>query len=416
MKNIIVLIFISFSLPLYSSECDKFNLNKEDLNDPELIARIPLPVIAHYQQGEVLEKDILGDFSLLKKAKTASKKIFWTLKNQDHKIKIFEEMVESGKGCAEELFSKTYNQKNQDVLLSLKAVRSNDLQQVTNSHLSEDQKKILTSKLEAHKIYVEGHQNPIKTKKFVLMVNQIMIDELENGITPKYGKIHDWSNEFKKSSLAKKSVLAKFGKLLIALSRGETSQYLISGTEERLEEWILSNDLNSIYPHDMLKSSYQINNGDMYLTLLTIENVLNRYWRINDRENLPITKRLKPIINSFGGNGDKFGSWYHLFGIILYGYAEGPISGKIIGTIESMGSHILGKFEDEKQEDYINSVGGIIGGKIAHSIKNLTFEKIKSDSTRLSADYYLDLNEDFSERLENLFKDRNTLWKENLLL
>lgn len=397
------LFLISFSV--YAGECDKFQISKADLNNPRAIEKMPEIVLTHYQQTNVTDNDFIADISLLRKAQSTPKKIWWTLTDSSNKkMKNFDDSMESGKACAEELFSKTYDMNDRPLPVEpvLREVRSGDLEQIAKSRISEEKKKSLVEQLKLQKLYLEGHKNPIRADQFAYMIDQIMIDGLLEGITPKYGTIHEWSKEFKSSKAAKYSLMAKFSKLLMALSRGETSQYMLSGAEEQLEEWILSQEISSLYPHDLIRTSYRINDGDMYLTLLTIENVLNRYWRVHNRQDLPVTIRLRPIINSFGMDGDNFGSWYHLFGIMLYGYAEGPLNSKAIGSIESLGSHVLSGFADERQEDFVNSKGSIIGARVARSIRAESYEKIGSDKSRLDPSYYLDLNEDFSKRIEKL--------------
>src|SRR5688572_27196905 len=111
MKTILFLIFISLSSTIYSNECNKYNISIKALNNAETIEQIPVAVLAHYQQAEVLEKDIVGDFSLLRKANTLSKKLYWSFKNDTNKTNNFMAMIESGRGCAEELFVKTYDEK-----------------------------------------------------------------------------------------------------------------------------------------------------------------------------------------------------------------------------------------------------------------------------------------------------------------
>lgn len=402
MKKLFLALTIISSLASFASDCDQFNVTREDLLDVKKIEKMSESILAHYQQTEYMPKDVVGDFSLYFKAASTPKKIFWTLKNDMPKRVNFWKFIESGKGCAAEIFNRIYNQSPSDFLSPTKELRSKDLEFVTNSKLSEDQKNLIITKLQARKIYLEGHQNPFKMNQFQEMLGQIILEGKEEGISPKYGEPHDWSEEFKKSATGKKSIMAKFSKILLALSRGETSQYILSGTEKELETWIYNQDLNSIAPHDMIKASYKINKGDMYLTILTIENVLNRYWRISNRDNLPITRRLVSIINTFGHNGDVFGSWYHMFGMMLYGYVEGSFKAKTIGTIETLGSMILSKFEDEKQENYVNSKGGVIGGRLAKMIQDKTYNKLEFNSDRMDINYYMNLNEDFSDRLEKI--------------
>lgn len=405
MKTIITTVLFSLSLSVYAGECEKFKISKADLNNPRAVEKMPESVLTHYQQAEATESDFLADISLLRKGQSTPKKIWWKLTDSSNKkVDNFVADMSNGRGCAEELFSKLYdaNDKSLPFPAIERQVRNRDLEQLAKSKISEEKKIALTEKLTQQKIYLEGHTNPIKAKEFAYMIDQIIIDGLVDGITPKYGKVHEWSEEFKNSKSKKYSVMGKFSKLLIALARGETSQYMLSGTEEQLESWILDQEVNSLYPHDLIKASYKINDGDMYLTLLSIENVLNRYWRVHNRRDLPVTIRLKPIINSFGQDGDNFGSWYHMFGIMLYGYVEGPLSARTVGGVESLGSHILGKFEDEKQEDFVNSQGAIIGARVARSIRADGYMEIRRDKSRLNPNYYLDLNEDFSARIEKL--------------
>lgn len=405
MKTLISTVIFSLSISAYAGECEKFNISKADLKNPLAVEKMPESILTHYQQVEATESDFVADISLLRKAQSTPKKIWWKLTDSsDSKVNNFVKDMTSGRGCAEELFTKLYdaNDKSLPAAKVERVVRSRDLDQLAKSKISDEKKATLTEKLQQRKIYLEGHTNPIKAKEFAYMIDQIIIDGFNEGITPKYGTIHDWSAEFKASKSKKYSAMGKFSKLLIALARGETSQYMLAGTEEQLESWILDQEVNSLYPHDLIKASYKINDGDMYLTLLSIENVLNRYWRVHNRQDLPVTIRLKPIINSFGQDGDNFGSWYHMFGIMLYGYVEGPLSARTVGGIESLGSHILGKFEDEKQEDFVNSQGAIIGARVARSIRGNGFQEIKRDKSRLNPSYYLDLNEDFSARIEKL--------------
>jgi hypothetical protein len=400
MKIFLTTTLLLLNLNLLANECDQYKVTKEDLLNPMKIEQIPEAILAHYQQSEFRPIDTIGDFSLFRKAASTPKKIYWTLTNNLKKRNQFAEKISKGKNCAEELFEITYNDNPNSSNTINRKVREKDLQQILESDLSEDKKVAIVAKLQSFNIYLEGHSNPIKTNQFVDMIQMIIAKGYEKGINPSFGQPHDWSDEFKNSNLAKKSIMASFSKVLLALSRGETSQYLLSGHEIELEEWILEKEIESLYPHDLLEKSYELSKGDMYLTILTIENVLNKYWRANNRATLPITIRLKPIINSFGSNGDVFGAWYHLFGMMLYGYVEGSVSGKTVGTIETLGSHILSKFEDEKQEDFVNSKGGVIGGRIAHLIKSKNQIKIEIDENKLNPEYYLNLNENFIERLK----------------
>lgn len=254
-------------------------------------------------------------------------------------------------------------------------------------------------------IELEGHKAPFKVKNMANMMKQVIVEEYQQkGTVPQEGKIHKWSESTHKEMKKKFPVFARMPKLLVALSRGSTSSYMVTGTEENLSEYILSRPVNSINLEEMFRASYRINNGDVYQSILTIENVLSRYWLTPDREKRAITTRLKDITN-FNYKTDKFGSWYHLFGIMLYGYAHGGLGAKIVGNLESLGSHIMDKFKvDEKQEDIINNRGGAIGARLRRFVKNGEYKDFKSDSSLTEEACYMDLDEDFSKRLEKAIK------------
>ena len=55
---------------------------------------------------------------------------------------------------------------------------------------------------------------------------------------------------------------------------------------------------------------------------------------------------------------------------MLYGYVEGPLTARIAGNVESVGSWILSRFADEDQEDAINDRGGVIGGALAQAVQS----------------------------------------------
>lgn len=252
-------------------------------------------------------------------------------------------------------------------------------------------------------IVLEGHQAPFKIKNLTLMMKQVISEENQRGLPPKRGEIHEWSKETHKNLKNQFPIFARMSKLLVALSRGVTSRYMISGTEEELKDYILSQPENSISLEQMFRASYRINKGDVYLTLLTIENVLSRFWIHKDRSRLAITTRLKDITN-YNYKTDKFGSWYHLFGMLLYGYAEGGLKARFVGNIETVGSQILGRFKDERQETYINDRGGPVGARLRRFIEKDQYQNFEQDPRYLEEDFYMNLDEDFSQRVKRKIK------------
>ena len=257
-------------------------------------------------------------------------------------------------------------------------------------------------------IELEGHKAPFKVKNMANMMKEVIVEEFQQkGTIPQEGKVHKWSESTRKELKKRFPLFARMPKLLVALSRGSTSSYMVTGTENSLSEYILSRPINSINLEEMFRASYRINNGDVYQTLLTIENVLSRYWLTPGREKRAITTRLKDITN-YNFKTDKFGSWYHLYGIMLYGYAHGGLGAKIVGNLESFGSHVMGKFkEDEKQEDIINNRGGAIGANLRRFVKNQGYKDFKSDPSLVEEACYMDLDEDFSKRLAKALKKQD---------
>lgn len=249
-------------------------------------------------------------------------------------------------------------------------------------------------------VELEGHKAPFKSKNLALMMKQVITEEYyKNGIEPQEGKIHVWSDDVKKKLRKKFVFFSRMSKLLVALSRGSTSYYMVTGTEGQLKDYILSRPMDSVSLEEMFRASYRINKGDVYLSLLTIENVLSRFWLTPQREKRAITTRLKNITN-FNYKTDKFGAWYHLFGIMLYGYAEGGLKAKIVGSIETLGSRIMARFADERQETYINSRGGVVGGSLRRFMKKKEYESFEANSDYIKEEFYLDLDEDFSKRIK----------------
>jgi len=58
------------------------------------------------------------------------------------------------------------------------------------------------------------------------------------------------------------------------------------------------------------------------------------------------------------------------------------------------------RFEDERQETYINSRGGRVGARIHRFIEKKAYEKFDLNEEYIKEEFYLNLNEDFSKRLK----------------
>lgn len=207
-------------------------------------------------------------------------------------------------------------------------------------------------------------------------------------------------------------------KLLAALSLGVTSRVLYTGGERSLLEYMSAQPESSVQFHTLFERAYKLHNGDVYLTLLTLENTFSRWWRTANRENLMTTRKLANFTNSYLGKDDKYGAWYHFFGIALLGLVEGELANSI-AEMESEGSTALNKInnrtEDESQESIVNAVGANFGIRLALLMKDVegltSQEKISKISQKynvqsdiamqqaLTPGNYLILDEDFRDRL-----------------
>ncbi|OIO02973.1 MAG: hypothetical protein AUJ51_05190 [Elusimicrobia bacterium CG1_02_56_21] len=269
--------------------------------------------------------------------------------------------------------------------------------------LPQEEKERLLVQLRNSKLHIEGRLNPFRKKEMLNMLKQIITEEMQNGLQPRFGEPHEWSPEFMRYCREKGELLPlTFSKLLTALASGVTSRHFKTGTEAGLIEYILSRGEGSVTMDQVFRRSYQLSNGDVYLAILTIENILSDNWRHPRRDKLAVTRKLANISNFYQGKGDKYGAWYHFHGIMLYGYVRGGFRAALIGGIETAGSHVLSGPNDqnEQQEDYVNSTGGKIGAKLARVIRNSLYRGFVPDRNYCDPAVYLDLGEDFRDRLE----------------
>jgi len=242
---------------------------------------------------------------------------------------------------------------------------------------------------------IEGRQNPIKSNEIIKMFKQIITQENNKGIKAKVGEFHKWSREYKKENRKTISIW-QGSKLFLTLAAGTTSRFLVTGGEDDLINWILRQENNSIEIHEIFRRSYQIHNGNIYLSLLGIENVLSRYWKVKNRGNLLLTKKLTSITNHFEGRGDKFGAWYHFFGMMTFGYAtKSAFKSSAVGRIESFGSFITSKLRREFQEKWINKKAGPIGAKLRKAVESGKAMNFVEKINYLDSSKYLDLTETY---------------------
>ncbi|WP_413292952.1 hypothetical protein ACLSU7_16270 [Bdellovibrio sp. HCB185ZH] len=243
-------------------------------------------------------------------------------------------------------------------------------------------------------ISIQGRESPLYLESFEKTLTQVIQEESRRGLPPLFGIAHEWSAAYKN-----KHMMSQGSKLLVALALGFTDRFMITGKEENLRQWILTENYESITLPELFRASYRINHGDVYLTLLTIENVLANNWRFIDRESLPITKRLRPISSGHNYKGDRYGTWYHFFGMILYGYVHGGTQAKVIGKIEALGSNMLSPDLNQTQKQWFNILGGYVGAHLKKVIRDKTYKTFVGSKTFLQESYYLNRREDFRDRL-----------------
>ncbi len=268
----------------------------------------------------------------------------------------------------------------------------------------EDEKQRLLVQLRNSKLHIEGRINPFRKKEMLNMYKQILVEERAKGLEPRFGLPHEWSPEFMKYCREKGELIPlTFTKLLTALASGITSRHFKTGTEEDLIAYILSREEGSVTMDQLFRASYRLTGGEVYLAILAIENILGDNWRHPDRDKLAVTRKLANISNFYQGKGDKYGAWYHFHGIMLYGYVRGGLRAALIGGIETAGSHVLNSAHDagdEQQEDYVNSTGGKIGARLAKAVREKLYEAFTPDKNYCDPNVYLDLSEDFRDRME----------------
>ncbi len=247
-------------------------------------------------------------------------------------------------------------------------------------------------------LIIEGRQSPFDVDKITEAFSMV-VSRYSKSHEVTAGVCHEWSPSMLEKHSKDLKVTKRMNKILAALSLGVTSSYMKTGTEFRLLDWMSLQADKSIELDSIFNASLSFNNGNVYLAILTIENVLSRFWRADSREDFLIIRKLKPISNIYNGKGDIFGTWYHFWGMKLYGYCYGSFKARLVGFVETLGSHFSYGFKPEPQQDWVNRKSGKIGGEFKKIILNKEYQNQEIISEKLSHDYYLTLNEDFRDRL-----------------
>jgi hypothetical protein len=85
--------------------------------------------------------------------------------------------------------------------------------------------------------------------------------------------------------------------------------------------------------------------------------------------------------------------------MVLYGYSAGGMKAFDIGAFEHMGSLLMNHFNAQMQKGAVNMNGGFIGAGLHKAIEQKAYETRASDPSLLESSRYLNLNEDFRDRI-----------------
>jgi hypothetical protein len=266
--------------------------------------------------------------------------------------------------------------------------------------------EIYLEELVGKNITIEGKKKPFAVNKMINMFKQVMFEEYKTNKTkPRLGDFHEFHPDFKRKYAREIPLFTQlFSKILLCLAKGVSSKFLYTEQENKLLAWILEQPYDSITLESIFRKGYQLNQGNLYLTLMTIENILSYDWKStkdNNREAREVTLRLRRI-GHYIGNGDKFGHWYHFFGVMVYGLYKGRITSQFVAEVESLGSLILSQFKNEKQENYINRLGSIIGSRLRKIADGSFLYNWQNQPMFLNESYYL--NNQKSERYKRKIK------------
>lgn len=163
------------------------------------------------------------------------------------------------------------------------------------------------------------------TEETLKSFEQIIRKRIESGYKIQMGQVHQWAS----GSMRLSNVV--LSKLIMALGTASSSRFMYVGQEEKLIEWIKAHPDKSVTLIDLFRRSLALNDGNVYLTLLTIENVLADATFEEHREYTAVNKKL---VDLYAASPNKFGDWYHFFGTMLAGYAGEPadLIASIYGT------------------------------------------------------------------------------------
>jgi hypothetical protein len=339
-----------------------------------------------YRQRTYEPVDPIGDRALILRTTRAMDSIARALVGQGTSVHLAEQWDESGDPAATAL----QEQRKQDQVQT-------EIQQILSSSLSDFAKAEQIASLQNTLMQVQGRRNPFRIQGFKDMLAEILLQESKNGLTPTLGTPQDWSPEIRAAD--PDNVELKFPKLLNCLALGVCEKFMATGHEQELRALILQGPNDAVTFSQVFRWSYELNRGDVYLTLMTIENLLSANWKAPDREHIPFIEKLEDLQSSWNHGGTRFGTWYHFVGTLLFGFVSDKNASKSVGFVESIGAKILHLTADKSQEYWANQKGGTIGEDLHQMIVTGSYNSRVSNPLALRTESYLDHSEDYRDRL-----------------
>lgn len=250
--------------------------------------------------------------------------------------------------------------------------------------------------------FVEGVEPPLLRNQLLYgFVRVIQEERHQSHIEPWISKQPRWSDDFYSQFTNKGNytsiprpedygyIVDLFQKPLVALFLGATSRFLPTNHDVELSQWIVSRPIESITLLDVFRKAYRLQQGNLHHTFLSIENVFSRRWRHAHREDLQMTRRLRPFTNWESGRvNDNFGSWYHFWGTAYYGLIAGQRKALWAANVEHQGSTLLGSDDFEKQEHFVNIAGALLGSDLAEVIKKNHWQSMETLPFHLKEESY----------------------------
>jgi hypothetical protein len=176
-----------------------------------------------------------------------------------------------------------------------------------------------------------------------------------------------------------------------------------TGLEEPLRDWIMAQPDNSIDPVKIFEESMELNKGNVFDSLLAIHQLLRNEARYYEKKYYAYQsnpQREKAFWNKFidirgdlaegGGHGDHQGTWYRIWGIMLYRLSQSEknetkygevcsstssgMAGRAIADLKTFGVAVSAELvklvmlvpeDDRWAKIRINAGGGIAGGYLA---------------------------------------------------